>query len=242
MKSREFNQAGYDVRCEWGLHGVRTLAPGSDAVVIVDVLSFSTALDIVVSRGGSVIPRKWKDSSAETFAAKRGAILAGGRSAPSGYSLSPVSLLSFPPDAVLVLPSPNGATLSLAATKIANTYTACLRNCEAVAASVCGKRVAVVPAGERWHGGSLRPALEDWIGAGALIAKLPGTRSPEAEMAVASFERFRGQLQTAITECGSGRELRDRGFSGDVELAADYACSSSVPYLNPATDCFENAG
>ncbi len=206
-----------------------------DAVVIVDVLSFSTAVDIVVSRGGSVVPWKWKAASAQTFAAEHGAILAGPRSEIAQYSLSPSSLLTFPSGKVLVLPSPNGATLSLSAKKKAKTYAACLRNCEAVAAALEGKRIAVVPAGERWHGGSLRLALEDLMGAGALIAKLPGTKSREADLAVACYERFRGDLQRALAECGAGRELRNRGFSRDIELAGDYGCSSSVPCLISAT-------
>ena len=235
MRPPGFDQAGYDITCEWGLHGVRALAAGRDAVVIVDVLSFSTAVDIVTSRGGSVVPWKWKAASAGAFAAERGAILAGPRSSAGEYSLSPSSLLTFRSGKVLVLPSPNGAMLSLAAAKRGKTYAACLRNCEAVASAMEGKRVAVIPAGERWHGGSLRPALEDLIGAGALIAKLKGTKSPEAELAVACYERFRGHLPGALAECGSGRELRDRGFGRDVELAAHYGCSSCVPCLISAS-------
>ena len=32
------DQGEFDIRCEWGLRGVQTLAPISDVVVIVDVL------------------------------------------------------------------------------------------------------------------------------------------------------------------------------------------------------------
>jgi 2-phosphosulfolactate phosphatase len=52
-----FDQAEYDLRCEWGLQGLRHLSPISDAVIVVDILSFSTAVDIVVARGAFVLPR-----------------------------------------------------------------------------------------------------------------------------------------------------------------------------------------
>jgi 2-phosphosulfolactate phosphatase len=228
-----FDQADYDLRCEWGLAGVRALAPSSDVLIIVDVLSFSTAVDIAVANGAAVLPYRWRDDSAAAFATSKGAMLAARRGTPGQYSLSPASLQSVPAGAVLVLPSPNGSALSLNTGGRA-TFTACLRNCEAVAARVReygGARIGVVPAGERWSNGSLRPCVEDLIGAGAVLAALPGRRSPEAELAVAAFEHFRGKLYAAIANSGSGRELMERGFAADIELAAAYACSSAVPVL-----------
>ena len=236
-----FDQAAYDLKCEWGGEGLSALQPHSNAVVIVDVLSFSTAVDIAVARGASVFPYRWKDESAARFAAERGAILAQPRSAAGQYTLSPASLRSIPPRSSLVLPSPNGSTLSLGATGVP-VFTACRRNAPAVAAHAlkCGPRISVIPAGERWHDNSLRPCLEDLIGAGAVLAELPGTRSPEVEIAVAAFARFRGRLAEALSSCGSGKELIASGFSDDVDLAAEYAVSAAAPkliderFVNPA--------
>jgi len=228
-----FDQAQYDLRCEWGLPGIETLAPLSDAVVIVDVLSFSTAVDVAVANGACVLPYRWKDESAAEFAREKHALLASGRSASGVYSLSPASLVSIPAGTALVLPSPNGSTLSLATHGTA-AFAGCLRNAPAVArqASQVGRRIAVIPAGECWSDGSLRPSLEDLIGAGAVLAGLPGTKSPEAELAVAAFERFRLNLADALAECGSGRELIERGFARDVELAAEYSVSATAPFLS----------
>jgi 2-phosphosulfolactate phosphatase len=152
-------------------------------------------------------------------------------------------LQTLAPDAALVMPSPNGSALALHA-DAATTFAACLRNCRAVADSARehGSRIAVIPAGERWPDGSLRPAIEDLIGAGAVLAALAGRPSPEAEAAVAVFERFRGNLRDALERCSSGKELIERGLGRDVELAADHNVSVSVPilregrFINLATD------
>ena len=227
-----WDQAEYDLRCEWGLAGVRALAPISDVLIVVDVLVFSTAVDIAVARGASVLPYRWRDSSAAAFAESKGALLASPRSASSGYSLSPPSLQSLPAGAALVLPSPNGSTLCLMA-GAATTITACLRNCRAVAAHARGRgaSIAVVPAGEQWGDGALRPAIEDLIGAGAVLASLPGRPSPEAETAIAAFERFQHNLQDTLARSISGKELGARGFARDVELAAENAVSTTVPVM-----------
>jgi 2-phosphosulfolactate phosphatase len=226
------DQTEYDLRCEWGLSGLLAVAGSSDVVVIVDVLSFSTAVDIAVSNGACVLPYRWKDESAKRFASEKRAILASGRTSAAGYSLSPASLRSITAETLLVLPSPNGSTLALS-TRGLPTFTACLRNAPAVAKCVAqyGSRVAVIPAGERWGDDSLRPCLEDLIGAGAVLAELAGTLSPEAELAVATFVHFRRKLRDAIPRCGSGKELVQSGFALDVELAAEYAVSAVAPVL-----------
>jgi 2-phosphosulfolactate phosphatase len=228
-----FDQAEYDLRCEWGLQGVLHLSPTSDAVVIVDILSFSTTVDIVVANGASVLPYRWKDDSAAQFAKEKHAQLASTRHSQGAYSLSPASVRTIPRDTALVLPSPNGSTLSLS-TNNGPTFAACLRNAPAVAAHLAtfARQVTVIPAGERWPDDSLRPCLEDWIGAGAVLSLLNGTRSPEAELAIAAFERFRGDLAGALSRCASGRELVERGFRCDIELACEYAASSAVPMLS----------
>ncbi len=226
-----FDQAEYDLRCEWGLAGLRTLAPDSDVVVIVDVLSFSTAVDVAVANGASVLPYRFKNPSAQDFATSVGALCASKRNRAC-YSLSPESLRSIPADTAIVLPSPNGSTLSLESPARA-TFTACLRNCEAVAAQIpeYGSGIAVIPAGEQWSDGSLRLCLEDCIGAGAVLKALPGRRSPEADLAVAAFEHFRQDLPRALARCGSGKELIQAGFELDVEMSAEYSSSRAVPFL-----------
>jgi 2-phosphosulfolactate phosphatase len=226
-----FDQAEFSVRCEWGLRGLRKLAPVSDVVIVVDVLSFTTALDIATSRGATVFPYPLKDESAAAYAASVHADLACRRGG-SGFSLSPASLLNVPAGYRLVLPSPNGAALCFAVDHPV-VLAACLRNAAAVAemAARLGRTFAVIPAGEQWNSGELRPCLEDWIGAGAVIDALPGSRSPEAELAVAAFRRFCGDLEGALQQCSSGKELIERDFAADVELAAELNVSRNVPRL-----------
>jgi 2-phosphosulfolactate phosphatase len=80
-------------------------------------------------------------------------------------------------------------------------------------------------------GRRLRPAIEDLIGAGAVLADLPGRPSPEAETAIAAFERFQHDLHDALVRSTSGKELVERGFACDVEVAAEYAVSTTVPVM-----------
>lgn len=224
------SQDAYERRCEWGEHGVELLAPAADAIVIVDVLSFSSAVSVAIDRGGTAIPHRWKDASAAERARARGALLAGPRG--SGFSLSPASMLELPEGASVVLPSPNGSTLSLA-TGSTPTYAGCLRNARAVAraASRHGRRVAVVPAGERWTDDCLRPSFEDLIGAGAILRWLPGAPSPDARAAMAAFESASDDLEAALRGCASGRELIGIGFEEDVVLAAQLEVSAHAPRL-----------
>jgi 2-phosphosulfolactate phosphatase len=225
-------QSAHAVRFEWGIHGVQNVANSGGVTIIVDVLSFSTCVDIACSRSAQVLPYQYKDATAETFARAKSAVLAVGRSG-IGLSLSPKSLLEIQPNTKLVLPSPNGSTLTLACTTPV-VIAACLRNAQAVAtyASRLQGPITVVAAGEQWDNGTLRPAVEDLIGAGAVIHFLKANKSPEAAIAEAAFLGSREQLSSILGGCTSAIELIERGFAADVELAGAFNASSCVPRLN----------
>jgi 2-phosphosulfolactate phosphatase len=228
-------QSGFDVRCEWGPEGVQRLAPDSDVVVIVDVLSFTTSVDIAVARGAVVFPYRFRDASAVGYAREHDALLA--EQNDLGLSLKPHTLERIEAGCRLVMPSPNGSTLTTLTGSVP-TLAGCLRNAPAVArrARELGRRIAVIPAGERWPEDTLRPSLEDWLGAGAILSELAHlageSRSPEAEAAAALFEITRPRLVPAIWDCVSGGEKKSRGFERDLELASDYGVSDCAPLLD----------
>ena len=90
----------------------------------------------------------------------------------------------------------------------------------------------MIAAGERWNDGTWRFAIEDLLGAGAVIAQLAGTRSPEADGAAAAFNSAQHDLFAALRDCSSGRELVKRAFEADVSLAAELNIEESVPVLS----------
>ena len=220
------------VDLEWGLQGARRFADAGHPVVVVDVLSFSTAVCVAVERGARVWPHPGGEH-AHQLARTIEAVLAGPRTQRDGPSLSPTSLLELPEGTRLVLPSPNGSQIShaLMASR-APVVAGCLRNAAAVARHLReAEQVCVVPAGERWPDDSLRPAYEDLVGAGAVISRLRSQGltvdlSPEADAAAAAFERLR-----PLTQTPSGHELVERGFGVDVEVAEQVDVSDAVPVL-----------
>ncbi len=226
-------QSDAEVRVEWGPTGVAATVTAADFVVVVDVLRFTTAVQAVVDSGATVFPYRWKDESAREFAASVGAVLADGAD-PLGPSLSPVRLRSLAPGSRVVLPSLNGSTCAtVAAEHGATVLAACLRNAAAVAEWLNAQdgTLAVIPCGERWSDGSLRPSLEDYLGAAWLVSLLKGRRSAEAELAAASFAAVESRLVELVRECASGRELVERGWSDDLDYALDLSVSTTVPVL-----------
>ena len=239
--SRVFSQDGFSIRFDWGPAGAQALAAGVDVLVIVDVLSFTTSVEVAVARGARVYPYRYADDSAARFAQSIGAILAVARqrvSSDAPYSLSPASLTAIPAGTNLVLPSPNGSAISVLAAQLGRPILAgCLRNAAAVAAAAQarGSVVGIVASGERWRDGSLRPAYEDFIGAGALIDALPtGNWSPEAHAAASTFRAARDDLERNLMNCASGRELGTLGYAGDVQIASALNVSDAVPMLRGA--------
>jgi 2-phosphosulfolactate phosphatase len=224
-------QGQYSVRFQWGPLVVPALTGG--VCVVVDVLRFTTAVEAAVARGVAVYPYRWRDATAAAFADSVQALLADGRD-PAGPSLSPASMAPLAPGTALVLPSPNGSTCALLAAEAgAQVVAGSLRNAAAVGAWASQARgpATVIACGEKWPDGSLRPSLEDLLGAGAVLAAISGDSSPEARAAIAAFRDAAHNLPEVLSQCASGRELSEKGCQADVDYAAQLNVSTTVPVL-----------
>ena len=236
-------------RFDWGSEGLYAIGQDAAVIVIVDVLSFTSAVDVAVSVGGSVYPYPLDDPDAAAFALTKGAAVAVSRADVTSlfpWSLSPSSLRLLPAGTGLVLPSENGASLVCkAATFGLPILAGCLRNAAAVARrarQLAGTNgvIAVIGAGERWYSGSgpLRPCAEDLLGAGAILCELdpsaavsPPRCSPEAATARAAFASARYRLVEHVSRTASARELISRGWVDDVGMSAALNVSSTAPIL-----------
>jgi 2-phosphosulfolactate phosphatase len=244
---------------DWGVRGAEAIAQDADYAVVADVLSFTTTVSVALDRGAEVFPYPWRDESAAEFAQRHQAVLAVGRSEatrPDGanpqsrpdrplVSLSPASIRAAPHLDRIVLPSPNGSALAKAVEPSGRPIlAACLRNRAAVAAWLASQQdplshppvIAVIAAGEHWPDGTLRPAVEDLWGAGAVIAALTSLGfsglSPEAQAAAAAWQLIEPSPAAALASCTSGAELVDAGFPTDVTIASELDASASVPLLS----------
>lgn len=205
MPESPFDQRRYQIRHDWGVEGLRRLAP-ADVVVVVDVLRFSTTVTDAVARGERV-----------------------------------------PLDAAAHAVSLNGAAVAKAAGETeAVVLLGSLRNAAAVARTVLdiqhrrGERtsIAVIAAGEltgREPGAALRFAVEDHLGAGAIVDALGALgidhTSPESAAACEAFRGLRGAVRHLLTASGSGQELLDRDSRDEVLDAAAVDAASVAPVL-----------
>jgi 2-phosphosulfolactate phosphatase len=231
MNREWMGQSVINRRFEWGPFSATALTPPT--VVVVDVLRFTTAVEAGTSQGASIYPYRWLDDSVHEFARSIGAIVAND-SDPRGLSLSPRSLLTLRPDEMVVLPSPNGSICSvLAAQTGATVVAACLRNASAIGRTLRDRNgaITVIACGELWQDGSLRPSLEDLLGAGAVLSHLGGTPSPEACSAIAAWRDAERSVGERLATCFSGQELISRGLTDDVNYASEVDASAVVPIL-----------
>jgi 2-phosphosulfolactate phosphatase len=239
-----FAQSGCRCRLEWGWQGARTAAERGDILVVVDVLCFSTAVATAVHHGGGIFPcvtqeeaeRASRESGAEVAVHRRDVPQQG------RFSLSPLTYLTLEPGTKVALPSPNGATCCHYGRHAFRLFVGALVNARTVADTVAAmlaanpeRSVTVLACGERLHpaslDGELRFAVEDYLGAGAILSYLPCSKSPEASACEAAFLGVRKDLGAMLWECGSGIELRDKGYAGDVRHAAELNGYQAAPML-----------
>lgn len=222
-----FTQDGFGVRLEWGLDGVETLAPYCTVLIIVDVLSFTTSVDMIVGQGGRVTLRA---ASPQATGLRR-----------------PSALKSVQPGQEFTMTSPNGGRLCERAAKQALVMAGCLRNAAAVADKAIDLAdrgpIGVVPAGEQWgvsmrtgkFEGRMRVAIEDYLGAGSIVSELLALgyspASPEAALAATTFRTAEPYLGDLLGGCGSGLELGEQGLSEDIAIAGQTNVSKATPQL-----------
>ncbi len=224
-------QSDSAVRFEWGQSGTAALASSVGCVVVVDVLSFSTAVSVVVGRGTEVLAHPVADPDATLTPADLQTEIAVPRAEISPehpWTLSPADLATGPLAERLLLPSPNGAAIAGGTSGL--VLACCLRNRDATfrwlaehGIGTTERPLLVVAAGERWPEGSLRPSLEDAIGAGALLSRFQERDyrlSTEASAMAALYEAT-GDVHRAVIGSATGLELAGRGYGRDVEMAAE---------------------
>ncbi|MET0734745.1 MAG: 2-phosphosulfolactate phosphatase [Microbacterium sp.] len=177
----------------------------SDVVVVVDILRFSTAVTDAAARGETVALADAHDVSI------------------------------------------NGAAVAEVAGRTpATVLVGSIRNASAVARAILAEQgaraartsVAIIAAGERSSrdsGAPVRFAVEDQLGAGAIVDALGALgidhTSPEAAAAGEAFRGLRGALRHLLTASGSGQELIDGGLRDEVLGAAEVDAASVVPIL-----------
>lgn len=224
--------------------------PVGQVCVVVDVLRASSTVTVALGRGARhVLPVA---SLGEARRLKRllpDHLLCGERGGlpPRGFDLgnSPREFLATSLEGRgLVLTTSNGTRLLRRLEGAAAVFVGCLLNRRAVAraalteAAARGTGLLVVCAGE---GGGRRLALEDVLGAGAIVdaalAWIPAPALGEgARLARLAFLAAAGGLTEALRSAAHGRYLVSLGLGEDVDYCARLDAWTVVPRLERGED------
>lgn len=239
-----FDQQPYECKLEWGYAGAKKAANRNDILVVVDILSFSTATTTAIHHDGIIYPCS-KNDAPLTLSQDVGAEVAVSRKdvpERGQFSLSPLTYMNLIPGTRVIIPSPNGATCSRYAQQTKKLFIGSLLNAKPLGeliSKIARKEqcsVTILACGERWKNssedGDLRFAIEDYLGAGAILSHIQLDKSPEALLCQNAFYSSRNQLKELLWDCGSGVELRERGFSEDVIHSSQLNIYCSIPVMN----------
>ncbi len=234
---------------DWGPAGASRAAQRGDLVVLVDTLSFSTCAAIANMRQAYIYPCADRQEADRIKKSHGGEIAVGRKEVPyhGKFSLSPLTYADVDPGARIILPSPNGAVCSRCCSMAEFVMTGAFVNARALALAVneiLKHRVlntTVIACGERVEtdiADNIRWAIEDYLGAGAIISYLRTSKSIEAQLCESVFIRNHDRINVIMLECESGRELSNLGFRNDVIYSAQLNLCQSVPILRNGR--FEN--
>lgn len=238
-----FSQNPYRCKLDFGQWGTAQALARKDIIVIVDTLSFSTAVVTAVAHGGLIYPCSIAEDSV-MLAQRLGAEVAVRRSEvphKGWFSLSPITYVGITAGTKIVIPSPNGGTCSASAQTAPCLFIGSFINAKAIANAISqvlkttNLCVTIICCGERElalsNYGETRMAIEDYLGAGAILSYLKYEKSPEAYVCENAFLHTHKQLEAMLLDCCTGRKLRESGFVSDVQHASQLNLYSSVPIM-----------
>lgn len=240
-----FNQSPFQCRMDWGIRGVKEASERGDIIIVVDVLSFSSAITNAVHNGVIIypFPRTGDINEFGKLVEAEVCILERTRARELGLpSLSATSFNEAHKGKRYVVSSINGATCVKEANENNYIFIGCLLNASAVASVVNqiqkdkNLNITVIASGERWSGSKdeprdLRPSIEDYLGAGAILELIDGTKSPEARVCIGAYKNSKSELNELILDCSSGRELLSMGFPEDVKFCSQINTLTEVPVV-----------
>ncbi|MGU3357725.1 2-phosphosulfolactate phosphatase [Microbacterium sp. M4A5_1d] len=201
--SSPFDQSRYQVRLDWGVAGLRRVAP-ADVVVVVDVLRFSSTVSARVAAGDTVA----LDEAARAVS-RNGAAIAGAAS-----------------DSVVLLGCLRNAD-AVAAAVLAEQQRRGARTSIAVIAA--GELAG--PEGETELRFAVEDLLGAGAVVDALSRLGIDHTSPEAAVACESFRGLGGAVRHLLTASGSAQELLERGLRDDALAAAQIGVDEVAPLL-----------
>ena len=193
----------FDIHCCWGFKLTDDIVLPYDVCIIVDVLSFSTSLDLLINAKENT----QNMPGADNFI----------------HHLTPHALN---------IPSPVGLPLQLNLHQ-KPVLVGCLRNARAVARAALqlGNTVLVIPVGDKLSEEEFKTCSEDFIAAGAIMSYLKGSRSAESNAALDIYNSSKGNIEEVVKLSTSARQMVLNGFLSEVEHACQFNRSKNVPLL-----------
>ncbi|MBN2542160.1 2-phosphosulfolactate phosphatase [bacterium] len=237
------------VTIDWFLEGVDYAQKQNNITIIVDTLRFSSATVTAVANGFEIYPVSDQDYGRE-LARKVGAELSG-KPGQAKYSISPLSYLNCDEEnRKVVLFSPNGAACS---ERILGNYyglVGTLLNARAAGSLITklAKRydsdVTVIAAGEQraiddghrvtyFKEESVRVfAIEDYLGAGAIISNIELPKTPEAQLCELACKAALKDIAALLRESFSGKFLIQHGMGNDFDHCVQTDIYDTVPMIH----------
>ncbi|KAF5089267.1 2-phosphosulfolactate phosphatase [Methanobacterium aggregans] len=198
-----------------------------DVTIMVDALRASTTMITALENFQTIIPVK-NIEDAEKLASKYCAVLAGerGGAAVKGFDTgnSPVEIQNFKGE-ILVLTTTNGTRIleGLKSKALVGSFV----NAESVAKKaldIAENHIEVVMAGVNG-----RFAIEDFLGAGAIISNLQDHALDEMALASVMASQNKNWVNIAVKTSKSAQGLYELGLGDDVDFCLKHNIYDTVP-------------